>query len=126
MSFGIVVLSHTCTLIPHKGEDHQHKLQMESDSASIQLQYAQGYNPSSHATSCMLACMWLHPSPIALLYITGKVLVKNVERKIMYSFIAENDYKFRNCSFNLIKVHTFKQSCSWHRCQRTPNRTGGF
>ena len=44
----------------------------------------------------------------------------------MYSFIAENDYKFRNCSFNLIKVHTFKQSCSWHRCQRTPNRTGGF
>ena len=68
MSFGIVVLSHTCTLTPHKGEDHQHKLQMESDSASIQLQHAQSYSPPSHAcTSCMLACTWLHPSPIALL-----------------------------------------------------------
>ena len=42
-------------------------LQLESDSASIQLQPAQGYSPPSHATSCMLACTWLHPSSITLL-----------------------------------------------------------
>ena len=67
MSFGIVVLSHTCTLTPHQGEDHQHNLQLKSDSASIQLQHAQSYSPPFHATSCMLACTWLHPSPITLL-----------------------------------------------------------
>ena len=102
MSFGIAVLSHTCTLTPHQGVDHQHKLQLKSDSASIQLQHAQGFSPPSHALHKLHVDMYMAASLSNYSTTTGKVLVKNVERKIMYSFIAENDlnYILRKCSLN--------------------------
>ena len=80
MSFGIVVLSHTCTLTPHQGEDHQHKLQLESDSASIQLQHAQG---SVHPLMlAQVACWHVRGCiPLQLLYYNRKSTSKECGEK---------------------------------------------
>ena len=107
MSFGIVVLSHTCTLTPHQGADPDH--------TSCKWRVIQHpYNCNMHKVRDHTLMHKLHVSMYVAASLsncsitTGKALVKNVERKIKYSFIAENNYKFRNCSFNLIKVPSIK------------------
>ena len=104
MSFGIVVLSHA----------HSHLTREQTLITQVAIVERFSIHTTATCTRLQstLSCHKLHVGMYVAASLckcsttTGKVLVKNVERKIMYSFIAENDYKFRNCSFNLIKVHS--------------------
>ena len=76
MSFGIVVLSHTCTLTPHQGADPDH--------TSCNWRVIQHpYNCNMHKVQSTLSCHKLHVGmyvhgciPLQLLYYNRKSTIK--------------------------------------------------
>ena len=85
--------------VEHITEFTLHLSASTSKSHTRSLQHCQFHSPDtmsppSHALHRLHVSMWLHPSLSSCSNAAGKVLLKNVERKVIQSFIAKNYYSF--------------------------------